>query len=381
MIRFHKSVFNANKNVNMTDIFSQLKEEKKTAELPLSDNEVADKLHASELPLFLWGCGNYAEYIYGILSKNKIAIDGAFIDGDPKSGLEFHGHKVVSFKEIESKYPRINIIRGNGNIEQEVRYKSMPIVETVYSFFDLMGFGWHINDEKINMYADTINAMYNVFDDDTSRESFAAYLKSRYFGSWTYIQSHVCEKMYFPDFIKLSGNESFIDCGAFDGDTLKLFSNKISAWDNYLAFEPSIKPFASLCNYIAENKIGNVQTYKIGVWNKKTTLSFVEGNDISRIVEGEYDGGIKIEVDALDNICGNVPVTYIKMDLEGSELDALEGAKNIILKNKPKLAISLYHKKSHLIDIYKFVSGLNLGYKFYFRIHTKVGSDAVLYAV
>jgi len=89
----------------------------------------------------------------------------------------------------------------------------------------------------------------------------------------------------------------------------------------------------------------------------------------------------RIEVDALDNICGNVPVTYIKMDLEGSEMHALKGAKSTILKNKPKLAISLYHNQSHLVDIYKFISGLNLGYKFYFRIHTKVGSDVVLYAV
>jgi FkbM family methyltransferase len=365
----------------MVDIISQLKEAKKTADLPLSDNEVFDKLRASELPLFLWGCGNYAEYIYGILSKNKIAIDGVFIDTDPKSALVFHGYKVISFKEVESKYPRINIIRGNGNIEQEVRYRSMPIVETVYSFFDLMGFGWHINEERIDMYANTINAMYNVFDDNTSRESFAAYLKSRYFGSWIHIQPYICGKMYFPDFIELSGHETFIDCGAFDGDTLKLFSNKTSTWDNYFAFEPSIKPYDALCKYIADNKLENVHTYKTGLWNKKTILSFVEGNDISRIVEGEYGGGIKIKVDALDNICEILPVTYIKMDLEGSELDALEGAKNTILKNKPKLAISIYHKRSHLIDIYKFLSGLNLEYKFYFRIHTKVGSDAVLYAV
>jgi FkbM family methyltransferase len=365
----------------MVDIISQLEKEKKMTHLPLSDNEVADRLRASGLPLFLWGCGNYADYIYGILTKNKIAIHGVFIDADPKGGMEFHGHKVVSFKEVESKYPCINIIRGNGNIEQEVRYRSMPMVENVYSFFDLMGFGWHINDEMINQYADTINTMYNSFTDDTSLESFAAYLKSRYFGSWTYIQPHVCVKMYFPDFIELGGHESFIDCGAFDGDTLKLFLNKTSTWDNYFAFEPSIKPYDTLCNYIADNKLENVHTYKTGVWNKKTELSFVEGNDISRIVEGEYDGGINIKVDTLDNICGNVPVTYIKMDLEGSELDALEGAKNTIFKNKPKLAISIYHKRSHLIDIYKFIFGLNLGYKFYFRIHTKVGSDAVLYAL
>jgi FkbM family methyltransferase len=365
----------------MVDIISELKEIKSVTGLTLLDNEVIDELRKSELPLFLWGCGNYAEYIYRILSKNKIQIAGVFIDNDPKTGLVFHEHKVISFKEVESNYSRINIVRGNGNIEREAHYKSMPVVATVYSFFDLMGFKWHINDETIDLYADTLNSMYNGFADDTSRESFMAYLKSRYLNSWTYIQPHVCEEMYFPEFIKLTQHESFVDCGAFDGDTLKLFSNKTNVWDNYFAFEPSIKPYELLNSYIADNNLKNVHTLKTGVWSKKTTLSFIEENDISRIVEGVYEGGIKIEVDALDNVCQDVPVTYIKMDLEGSELDALEGAKNIIIKNKPKLAISIYHKRSHLIDIYKFVSNLGLGYKFYFRIHTKVGTDAVLYAV
>lgn len=365
----------------MIDIISELKTQKITTHLPLSDFEVIDKLRYNEFPLFLWGCGKYADYIYGILNKNAIAIDGVFVDGIPESGLEFYGHKVLSFEDVASIYPRINIIRGNGNIEKEAHYRLKPTVETVYRFFDLMGFGWHINDEKINQNAGTINAMYNLFSDEISKQSFEAYLKSRYFGDWTYIQPHVCKEIYFPNFIVLSTHESFIDCGAFNGDTLKLFLSKTILWDNYFAFEPSLKPYKALCNFISDTKLENIQTYKIGLWNKKTTLSFVEGNDISRIVEGECDNGVKIQVDTLDNVCGNRPITYIKMDLEGSELEALEGAINTIIKNKPKLAISLYHKPSHLIDIYKFISNLNLEYKFYFRIHTKVGSDAVLYAV
>lgn len=365
----------------MIDIISHLKKQKETTHKSFSDFEVVDKLKGTDVPLFLWGCGKYADYIYRILNKNKINLEGVFIDSMPKIGLEFYGHRVVSFEEVKSKYSRINIIRGNGNIEKEVDYKIMPIVQNIYSFFDLMGFGWHIDDEKIDQYAKTINVMYNKLADDKSKQSFAAYLKSRYFGNWIYIQPHICEKMYFPDFIKLSKHESFVDCGAFDGDTLRLFLNKKRVWNNYFAFEPSREPYNALLNFIDDNKLENIHTFSCGVWNKKTTLSFIEGNDISKIVEGEYDGGFKIQVGTLDKICGNIPITYIKMDLEGSEMQALEGGKNIILKNKPRLAISLYHRPSHLVDIYKFIVELKLDYKFYFRIHTKVGSDAVLYAV
>ena len=69
--------------------------------------------------------------------------------------------------------------------------------------------------------------MFNEYVDDKSKESFIAYLKSRYFNDWTYIQAHICQNMYFPDFIKINNQEIVIDCGAFDGDTLKLFVNNL----------------------------------------------------------------------------------------------------------------------------------------------------------
>ena len=364
----------------MRDIIAELKALKNATPTPLLDIEVVEKLSSSKVPILLWGCGNYAEYIYQILKRNKIKIEGVFIDH--KIGvLKFHEFEVLSFDEVKDKFTKIIIVRGNGNIEREAYYRSIDIVDTIFSFFDLMGFGWHLNNEKLETYSKTLNEMFNEYSDDESKKSFIAYLKSRYFNDWTYIQAHVCHNMYFPEFIKINNQESVVDCGAFDGDTLKLFVNKTTEWNNYIAFEPSNKPYEELNKYIEANNIQKIKTYKVGVWNKKTTLSFVEENDISRIVEGAISNGTKIEVDAIDNLCNTVPVTYIKMDLEGSELVALEGACNIILKNKPKLAISIYHKPSDLVNIYLFIKKMNLEYKFYFRIHTKVGSDAVLYAI
>lgn len=364
----------------MRDIIAELKALKNATPTSLLDIEVVEKLSSSKVPILLWGCANYAEYIYQILKRNKIKIEGVFID-HKSDVLKFHEFEVLSFGEIKERYTNIIIVRGNGNIERESFYKSIEIVETIYNFFDLMGFGWYLNDEKLDEYSETLNQMLNDYVDYESKESFIAYLKSRYFNDWTYIQPHVCKNMYFPEFIKINNQESVVDCGAFDGDTLKLFVNKTNEWQNYIAFEPSNKPHEDLNKYIEIHQIKNIKTHKIGVWNKKTTLSFVEENDISRIVEGKVTNGTKIEVDAIDNLCSDVPITYIKMDLEGSELIALKGAKYTILKNKPKLAISIYHKPSDLINIYLYIKNMNLNYKFYFRIHTTVGSDAVLYAI
>ena len=72
-------------------------------------------------------------------------------------------------------------------------------------------------------------------------------------------------------------------------------------------------------------------------------------------------------------------ISFIKMDLEGSDMESLKGAKTTIISNKPTLAISIDHKPSHLVEIFKYLYELNPN--FYFRIHNKVGTDAVLYAV
>jgi FkbM family methyltransferase len=344
------------------------------------DQMVLQKLKSDNLPIFLWGSGNYANYIIRILNKNSIPIAGVFVDS-MSVRMFFHGHQVSTFDEIQSQDLKINIVRGNGNIEREPFYQSKSNVNAVYSFFDIMGFGWSLDNHFLNDNMDTLNEMYNVFSDTKSKESFFAYVKSRSLSNWMHIQQFVCEHMYFPEFIDLNLNESFVDCGAFDGDTLKLFLNKVSNWDNYFAIEPSIEPYNKLCAFIDSNKLKNVEALKIGIWKKRSTLNFIEENDISHIVEGKLENGTNIEVDSIDNIFNDKKVSFIKMDLEGSELEALEGAKNSILKHKPTLAISIYHKQAHLFDIFTFINDLGLDYKFYFRIHTKVGSDAVLYAL
>ena len=74
-------------------------------------------------------------------------------------------------------------------------------------------------------------------------------------------------------------------------------------------------------------------------------------------------------------------VDFIKMDIEGAELDALIGAKNTLIKCKPKLAISIYHNIIHFFEIPKFINSLKLNYKFYMDHFTTHGEETVLFAI
>ncbi len=86
-------------------------------------------------------------------------------------------------------------------------------------------------------------------------------------------------------------------------------------------------------------------------------------------------------MDSIDNVCWEDKVTFIKLDIEGSELEALRGAEKIIRRDKPRLAISIYHKPQDYFEIPLYIRGLVPEYKLYIRHHKFNKNDTVLYAV
>ena len=87
---------------------------------------------------------------------------------------------------------------------------------------------------------------------------------------------------------------------------------------------------------------------------------------------------IKVPVTTLDEFMGARPVTFIKFEIEGSEVDALNGAINTIRRNAPKMALSIYHRPQDLELIINFVLELNIGYKIALRAHNPNCPDAIV---
>ncbi len=84
---------------------------------------------------------------------------------------------------------------------------------------------------------------------------------------------------------------------------------------------------------------------------------------------------------AIDNVEECRDATFIKMDIEGSEYEALIGAQNTIKKNRPKLAICIYHSDEDMLRLIELIANWDLGYKFYIRHHAQKISETVLYAI
>ena len=229
---------------------------------------------------------------------------------------------------------------------------------------------------------DKIKQVREILADEASKKVLDARIEVYETGNITSLQNIKTDSVqYFnEDILTLSDNELFIDLGAYKGDTIESFIQHVKGkYKKIIAFEPDQETMLSLNHYILENNINNVVVYKLATWNKKEVLKFrEEGSYISQISD---IGASSINANSLDNVLFDVvPATFIKMDIEGAELETIEGAENIIKKYRPKLAICVYHKADDIFEIPLAIKKLVPEYKLYLRQHSDSLLDTVLYA-
>jgi len=226
-----------------------------------------------------------------------------------------------------------------------------------------------------------IAAAQELWDDETSRAIFQASLEARRNLNLEPLNQIAREQngaQYFPNTIPdWPSPKRFVDCGAFDGDTLKNLPPSVEA---VLAFEPDAKNFQLLARAA---KIADVKTFlwPCGVWNETTTLHFQSGDGAaSRLAENAAENS-GVAVVSLDDVAPHFAPDMIKMDIEGAEIQALLGARATIEKYNPALAICVYHRPDHLWKIPLLISQTFGPCKMYLRAHAFNGFDTVLYCL
>lgn len=248
----------------------------------------------------------------------------------------------------------------------------------------------------IQKHKSDISRVFSFLADDRSKFVFEKILKARTIvNTWErfrLISKIFSPSMYFPKDIHdftLSQNEIFVDAGAYDGDTIKSFQSEVhQKFRRIYAFEPDIVNHARIEDLF--NADTRVNLFNLGLYSQNTCLSFTNtGTGASRFASASspivnatsihtYD--VKTPVSSLDLLIKE-PVSYIKMDIEGLELDALAGAEKTISKNFPKLAISVYHSVSDLWNIPLYIKQKYPRYRVFMRHHTMLLFDTVMYAL
>lgn len=186
--------------------------------------------------------------------------------------------------------------------------------------------------------------------------------------------------------IKADKGNIVFDCGGCWGDTALYFANEVGANGKVYSFE-FVKSNIEIFNRnisMNQNFSGNIHLVNHPVWSESGIAFYVNDRGPASTVSFQatehsmpvYSLSID-EFVAANNISG---VDFIKMDIEGAELNALKGAMNVIKKFKPKLAIAVYHRIPDFYEIPFWINDLNLGYKFYLGHYSIHKEETILFA-
>ena len=183
--------------------------------------------------------------------------------------------------------------------------------------------------------------------------------------------------IYFPDFIDRREDEHFLDCGAAMGDTVKEFIKRWLVFEQITALEPDKKNFAELKRVYGEHK--RIVLAQAAVSDHSGVESFVANGDFSSHLNPE--GGDSVVVERIDHLTLDTPPTFIKMDIEGAELQALWGARETLKKHMPVLAVCAYHTSDHLWEIPLLIHAIQPDYRLFFRRYAEGAFEIVWYGV
>lgn len=298
---------------------------------------------------------------------------------------QIEGIPVISFEDVLEKYTDHYILVTSVLYAKEIisnnlkNYNKEKILfKGAYGSEDLSG----LKDFIIKNQKKLLEIRSSLID-KKSKEMFMQILFSKATNDLDIYEKYYTPNQYFQeDILFLGENETFLDIGAFTGDTAKSFIEYCNGkYNKIICCEPDKENY----KYIEELQKSNpkIQLIKKGISNKAETLKLKTDSSSSVFIEEENtnEDYVSIELDSIDNLIKE-EVTFIKMDIEGFEMNALHGAVNTIKKYRPKLAICIYHKYTDFIDIPKFINNLDLGYKFYVRHHEKSNfCETVLYAI
>jgi len=341
----------------------------------------------------VFGAGMTSYRIVSLLrSLFEVRIDFMCDNDTEKRGKFFYGDIVCISPEELQKY-RSDVAVIIASIFWEDIYEQLLNMhfDQIYVFgeYRLINSDFLRDKDNLQTIRKNVLQLIDILEDDRSRNILCVLIKNWFdLDPSGGVFKTICTKdPHYPlEIIDVQDHESFVDAGAYNGDTLLEFLKKTNhSFDEIYAFELDKDNFAALestVNRLADQTKDKIYLYNYGVWNEEKILSYEAGyrkGEDSRIIENA-DAVNQAKVGRLSDILKDKRVTYLNMDIEGAEMEALHGAEELLVREKPKLAVSIYHKPQHLWEIPLYLKHLVPEYKIYIRHHAVLDCETICYA-
>ena len=264
-------------------------------------------------------------------------------------------------------------------LESKINLENVYIGPTKDAYFDLY-------DKRYIIYSniDKIFKVYNLLEDEKSKNIYLNIIV-RLCIPYQYHYYYEIEdnKQYYFNNFKFAENEVYLDAGVCDGkNVLDFFKFVKGKYEHIYGFEADKSNYELSKKNLEKYNLYNFELIQGALYSKKGYLSFFSSKKTGKKGNAhvQENGDIIVKAYIGDDLI-KLP-TFIKMDIEGSEKDALLGLKNIIEKKSPKLAICIYHFQEDFWEIPILINNLNPNYKLAIRNHEKMYNllETVCYA-
>ncbi len=284
---------------------------------------------------------------------------------------------VNTIKSLSEKEIYYRIRRNFDNIPQEMKQSFM-------NFFNKFGY-WGTLDIAQNNYEEIelkskalynhiadFEWMYHHLSDYRSKKLLYSVLNNWYsydFNTTAKTKEYLFDDYFDLDLVKSNSNEVIVDLGAYTGDTVLSYIHNygLDSYKKIYCYEITPSTFEKLKDNLKNYK--NIECRQKGISDELTMMSITDNEESSSANTLKDDKKGCIPVTTLDQDI-NEPITLIKADIEGFEQKAIKGCQEHILKDHPKLLISVYHNNEDLWKIAKMIYEIHDDYKFYLRYNS-----------
>lgn len=335
----------------------------------IKEKNVWAYLKETSLPIVLYGMGNGTDMVMEKLGEIGVKAAEVFASDEFVRGHSFRGYKVIKYSDVCEKYEDFVIVVCFAVHDEPMLEKIRKMSQGHTLFAPNVPI---VNDgvftrEFIEEHDAEFDKAYALLSDDFSRQSYVDILNFKVSGKVEYLFK--CQKNkeeIYSEYLNLGENEIFMDLGAYDGDTVREFLQATDGrYEKIIAVEADEKNYRKLTD--KTSAVERITTYNLAAWNKKETLFFEKKK--GRNSKLSSAGKVEVQADSVDNILDGDRITVLKMDIEGSEAMALEGARETIVTHRPKLYVCAYHRNDDMFTLPLKINEICKGYKFYFCHH------------
>ena len=343
-------------------------------------------LQRAEKPIFLYGTGNGADKIIDVCESRGITLSGVFASDGFVRDRVFRGMKVRSYSDVTTEYgDGIIVLLAFGTTRAEV----LDFIEKLDERHELYIpevplYGGELFDSAyFENHRKQLDSARSTLSDERSRSLFDDAVNFRLTGKRAYLADtepmEVTLRTLFSDF----KGGVIVDGGAYKGDSAAIFAECLHP-DIILALEADPKTAIKLADYAKSETRTEVHAIHAALWSEDGELSYSSSGSRGAGESGQNRRATERTVPAvtLDTLLASTRADFIKLDIEGAEHEAIRGGKNVILRDQPSMAVSLYHRTDDLWALPLMLRELLPEHRFYLRRVPCIPMwDLTLYAI